>query len=53
MTATPKEAIAAFYKQDPQGNLNLIYARLIPRSRAIKQAEAKLWRRPRPGFRPN
>ena len=36
----PKEAIAAFYKQDPQGNLNRIYARLIPA--AIEQAEAEL-----------
>jgi membrane fusion protein (multidrug efflux system) len=41
-TATPKEAIAAFYKQDPHGDLNRIYARLIPRAPAIKQAEAKL-----------
>ena len=41
-TATPKEAIAAFYKQDPEGDLNRIYARLIPQAPAIKQAEAKL-----------
>ena len=41
-TATPKEAIAAFYKQDPKGDLNRIYARLIPQAPAIKQAEAKL-----------
>jgi membrane fusion protein (multidrug efflux system) len=39
---TPKEAIAEFYKQDPQGNLDRIYARLIPLAPAIKQAEAKL-----------
>ena len=31
-----------FYKQDPQGDLNRIYARLIPQAPAIKQAEAKL-----------
>jgi membrane fusion protein, multidrug efflux system len=41
-TATPKEAIAAFYRQDPKGNINRIYARLIPNAPAIKQAEAKL-----------
>jgi membrane fusion protein, multidrug efflux system len=40
--ATPKEAIATFYKQDPQGNLDRIYARLIPEAPAIKQADAKL-----------
>ncbi len=41
-TATPKETIAAFYKQDPEGNLNRIYTHLIPLAPAIKQAEAKL-----------
>jgi membrane fusion protein (multidrug efflux system) len=41
-TATPKETIAAFYKQDPGGNLDRILARLIPRAPAIKEAEAKL-----------
>jgi membrane fusion protein, multidrug efflux system len=41
-TATPKEALAAFYKQDPEGDLNRIFARLIPGAPAIKQAEAKL-----------
>jgi membrane fusion protein (multidrug efflux system) len=41
-TATPKEAIASFYKQDPKGNLNRILAHLIPQAPAIKQAEAKL-----------
>jgi membrane fusion protein (multidrug efflux system) len=40
--ATPKQAIADFYKQDPQGNLDKIYARIIPNAPAIKQAEAKL-----------
>jgi membrane fusion protein (multidrug efflux system) len=40
--ATPKEAIAAFYKQDPEGNLDRIYAHIIPNAPAIKQAEAKL-----------
>ena len=41
-TATPKQAVEAFYKQDPEGNLNRIYARLIPQAPAIKQAQAKL-----------
>jgi membrane fusion protein (multidrug efflux system) len=41
-TATPKEAVEAFYKQDPEGNLNRIYAHIIPLAPAIKQAEAKL-----------
>ena len=34
--------MANFYKQDPQGNLNRIYAQLIPNAPPIKQAEAKL-----------
>jgi membrane fusion protein (multidrug efflux system) len=41
-TATPKQVIAAFYKQDPEGDLNRILARLIPKAPAIKQAESKL-----------
>ncbi len=40
--ATPKQAIADFYKQDPKGNLDRIYAQIIPNAPAIKQAEAKL-----------
>ena len=40
--ATPKQAIEEFYKQDPEGNLDRIYARLIPESPAVKQAEARL-----------
>jgi membrane fusion protein (multidrug efflux system) len=40
--STPKQAIADFYKQDPQGNLDRIYARIIPQAPAIKQAEANL-----------
>jgi membrane fusion protein, multidrug efflux system len=39
---TPKEVIADFYKQDPKGDLDAIFARLIPKAPAIKQAEAKL-----------
>jgi membrane fusion protein, multidrug efflux system len=41
-TATPKQALAAFYKQDPEGNLNRIFEHLIPQAPAIKQAKAKL-----------
>jgi membrane fusion protein (multidrug efflux system) len=40
--STPKQAVEAFYKQDPQGNLERIYAHIIPNAPAIKQAEAKL-----------
>jgi membrane fusion protein (multidrug efflux system) len=41
-TASPKQAIAAFYKQDPKGDLNRIFARIIPHAPLIKQAEARL-----------
>jgi len=40
--ATPKEALDTFYKQDPAGNLDRIFARLIREAPPIKQAEAKL-----------
>jgi membrane fusion protein (multidrug efflux system) len=40
--STPKQAIADFYAQEPKGDLDRIYARLIPNAPAIKQAEAKL-----------
>ena len=40
--ATPKEAMAEFLKQDPEGNLDRIYAKLIRNAPAIKQAETKL-----------
>jgi membrane fusion protein (multidrug efflux system) len=40
--ATPKQAIADFYKQDPDKDLNRIYARLIPKAPAIQQAKANL-----------
>jgi membrane fusion protein (multidrug efflux system) len=41
-TAGPKQAIADFYKQDPQHDLNRIYEHLIPQAPGIKQAKAKL-----------
>jgi membrane fusion protein (multidrug efflux system) len=40
--ATPKEVIDAFYKRDPEGNLDRIYAKLLPEAPAIKLAQAKL-----------
>jgi membrane fusion protein (multidrug efflux system) len=40
--ATPKKAIADFYKQDPKGDLDRIIAHIIPRAPVIQQAEAKL-----------
>jgi membrane fusion protein (multidrug efflux system) len=39
---TPKQVIEEFYKQDPERNLDRIFAQLIPKAPAIKQAEAKL-----------
>ena len=39
---TPKQALEEFYKQDPEGNLDRIIARLIPNAPGIKQAETKL-----------
>ena len=40
--ATPKQMIAEFYKRDPHGNLDRIYAKIIPNAPPIKLAEAKL-----------
>ncbi len=40
--SSPKQVIQDFYKQDPQGNLDRIFAKLIPNAPQIKQAEAKL-----------
>jgi membrane fusion protein, multidrug efflux system len=40
--ATPKQAVADFYKQDPKGDLDRIYAHIIPNAPQIKEAEAKL-----------
>jgi membrane fusion protein (multidrug efflux system) len=40
--ATPKQAIADFYKQDPKGDLDKIIAHIIPNAPVIQQAEAKL-----------
>ena len=39
---TPQQALEEFYKQDPEGNLDRIFAQLIPKAPVIKQAKAKL-----------
>ncbi len=39
---TPRQALDVFLKQDPEGNLDRIFANLIPQAPAIKQAESKL-----------
>jgi membrane fusion protein (multidrug efflux system) len=39
---SPKQMIADFYKQDPEGNIDRIYDRLIKNAPNIKQAQAKL-----------
>jgi membrane fusion protein (multidrug efflux system) len=41
-TATPKEVIETFYKQDPKGSFDTIIGRLIPKAPLIQQAKAKL-----------
>jgi membrane fusion protein (multidrug efflux system) len=39
---TPKQMITDFYKRDPQGNIDRIYAKLVEEAPAVKQAHAKL-----------
>ena len=39
---TPQQAIEEFYKQDPQGDLNRIYAKLVSQAPSIKQAQGRL-----------
>jgi membrane fusion protein, multidrug efflux system len=39
---TPQQVVTEFFKQDPGGDLDRIYARIIPNVPAIKQAEARL-----------
>jgi membrane fusion protein (multidrug efflux system) len=41
---SPKEMVEEFYKRDPQGDIDRIYAQLLKDAPAIKQAEAKLAR---------
>jgi len=40
--ATPKEIIAEFYKRDPEGNLDRIYAKIIEEAPPIKLAQSKV-----------
>lgn len=40
--ATPQQVIADFYKRDPQGDLDRIYAQIIPHVPEILQAQARL-----------
>jgi membrane fusion protein, multidrug efflux system len=39
---TPKQMVEDFYKRDPQGDIDRIYAKLLVEAPAVKQAEAKL-----------
>jgi membrane fusion protein (multidrug efflux system) len=39
---TPKQALAEFYRRDPGGDINRIYAEIIRTAPGLKQAEAKL-----------
>ena len=39
---SPKQALDVFERQDPEGNLDRIFANLIAQAPAIKQAETKL-----------
>jgi len=39
---TPRQMVADFYKRDPSGNIDVIYAKLLKDAPAIKQSESKL-----------
>jgi membrane fusion protein, multidrug efflux system len=39
---TPKQLVADFYKRDPEGNIDRIYAKLLIDAPMVKQAESKL-----------
>jgi membrane fusion protein (multidrug efflux system) len=39
---SPKQMVADFYKRDPQGDIDRIYAKLLGSAPAIKQAESRL-----------
>jgi membrane fusion protein, multidrug efflux system len=39
---TPKQILEEFYRRDPQGNVDRIYAQVLRDAPAVKQAEAKL-----------
>jgi membrane fusion protein, multidrug efflux system len=40
--ASPKEVIQEFYKRDPEGNVDRIYAKLVEEAAPIKQAQSKV-----------
>jgi membrane fusion protein (multidrug efflux system) len=39
---SPQEMLAQFYKRDPEGNVDRIFAQILKDAPAVKQAEAKL-----------
>jgi membrane fusion protein, multidrug efflux system len=39
---TPRQMVTDFYKRDPQGNIDRIYAQLLRNAPAVKQSQAKL-----------
>jgi len=39
---SPRQMIADFYKRDPNGDINRIYAQLLKEAPAVKQAESRL-----------
>jgi membrane fusion protein, multidrug efflux system len=39
---SPRQMLQDFYKRDPEGNIDRIYAKLLTDAPAVKQAEAKL-----------
>src|SRR5580704_15736550 len=41
---TPKQTLEEFYKRDPSGDINRIYAELMKTAPGLKQAEANLFR---------
>jgi membrane fusion protein (multidrug efflux system) len=40
--SSPKEMLAEFYRRDPEGNIDRIFAELLKNAPMVKQAEAKL-----------
>jgi membrane fusion protein (multidrug efflux system) len=44
---SPKQMLADFYKRDPEGNIDRIYAQLLENAPAVKEAEAKVARQKR------
>jgi len=39
---TPKQMLEEFYKRDPQGDIEKIFAEIVPKAPAVMEAEAKL-----------